>query len=133
VLNKRDLVSGQDADAVLEFVRHRLREDLGMAGPRIFTLSALQALEAEVHGDDGLLSGSGPPDLHAELREFLTVGKTRLFLRNIAGRAARLVAGQQRDLRLGRLALDGRPGPEAVLAAFDAHMADLDRHRSVLA
>jgi Dynamin family len=35
VLNKRDLVSGQDADAVLGFVRHRLREDMGMAWPRI--------------------------------------------------------------------------------------------------
>jgi hypothetical protein len=133
VLNKRDLVSGQDAGAALEFVRHRLGEDLGMAGPRIFTLSALQALEAVVHGDDGRLAGSGLPDLHAELREFLTAGKTRLFLRNIAGHAARLAAGQQRNLRLGRLALDGGPGPEAVLAAFDARMAGLDRQRSVIA
>jgi hypothetical protein len=133
VLNKRDLVSGQDADAVLEFVRNRLREDLGMSGPRLFPLSALQALEAVVHGDDGQLAASGLLDLHAELREFLTAGKTRLFLRNIADRAARLVAGQQRGLRLGRLALDGGPGPEAVLGAFDARMAGLDRQRGVLA
>ena len=133
VLNKRDLVSGQDADAALEFVRSRLREDLGVSGPRLFPLSALQALEAVVHGDDGQLAASGLPDLHAELREFLTAGKTRLFLRNIAGRAARLVAGQQRGLRLGRLALDGGPDPEAVLAAFDARMADLNRQRGVLA
>lgn len=83
VLNKRDLVSGQDADAALEFVRHRLREDMSMAGPRIFALSALQALEAVVHGDHELLAASGLPDLHAELREFLTAGKTQLFLRNI--------------------------------------------------
>jgi len=133
VLNKRDLVSGQDADAALEFVRNRLREDLGMSGLRLFPLSALHALEAVVHGDDGLLAASGLPDLHAELREFLTVGKTRLFLRNIVGRAAGLVAGQQRDFRLGRLALDGGPGPEAVLAAFDARMADLDRQRGAIA
>jgi Dynamin family len=133
VLNKRDLVSGQDADMALEFVRNRLREDLGMSGPRLFPLSALQAMEAVVHGDGGQLAASGLPDLHAELREFLTAGKTRLFLRNIAGRAAALVAGQQRGLRLGRLALDGGPGPEAVLAAFDARMADLDRQRSVIA
>ena len=133
VLNKRDLVSGQDADAALEFVRHRLREDMSMARPRIFTLSALEALEAVVAGDDGRLAGSGLPDLHAELREFLTAGKTRLFLRNIAGHAARLVARQQRGLRLGRLALDGGPASEAVLAVFDARMADLDRQRSVIA
>jgi nucleotide-binding universal stress UspA family protein len=133
VLNKRDLVSGQDADAALEFVRNRLRADLGNAGPRLFGLSALRALEAVVHGDDQGLDGSGLPDLHAELKEFLTADKTRLFLRNIAGRAARLVAGQQRGFRLGRLALDGGPDPEAVLAAFDARMADLDRQRGVMA
>ena len=133
VLNKRDLVSGQDVGAALEFVRNRLRQDLGMSGPRLFPLSALQALEAVVQGDDGLLAASGLPDLHAELREFLAAGKTRLFLRNIADRAAGLVAGQQRGLRLGRLALDGGPSPDAVLAAFDARMADLDRQRGVIA
>jgi Dynamin family len=133
VLNKRDLVCGQEADAAVEFVRRRLGEDVGMAGPRLFAVSALQALEAVVQGDDGRLAGSGLPGLHAELQEFLTTGKTWLFLRNIAGHAARLVAGQQRGLRLGRLALDGGPGPEAVLAAFDERMAGLDRQRSVAA
>ncbi len=133
ILNKRDLVSGQEADAAREFVQNRLREDLGMSGPRLFPLSALRALEAVVHGDDGQLAASGLPDLHAELREFLTAGKTRLFLHNIAGRAAGLVAGQQRGLWLGRLAFDGGPGPEAVLAAFDARMADLHRQRGTIA
>jgi len=132
VLNKRDLVSGQDADSALEFIARRLREDLGMDGPRLFALSALEALEAVVAGDHQRLAGSGLPELHAELREFLTTGKTRLFLRNIADRAARLISGQQRDMRLGRLAIDGGPAPEAVLAAFDAHMADLDRQRGVI-
>lgn len=133
VLNKRDLVSDQDAGAVEEFVGQRLREDLGMGGTRIFALSALQALEAGNGDDDRSLAGSGLPELHAELREFLTAGKTRLFLRNIAGRAAELVRGQQRDLRLGRLTRDGGPDPEAVLAAFDARMIDLDRRRSAVA
>ena len=106
VLNKRDLVSGQDADAALEFVRHRLREDMSMVRPRIFTLSALEALEAVVAGDDGRLVGSGLPDLHAELREFLTASKTRLFLRNIAGHAARLVARQRLE-RASREVISG--------------------------
>jgi hypothetical protein len=116
----------------MEFIRHRLREDLGMGGPRLFALSALEALQAVAGGDGGRLAGSGLPELHAELREFLTAGKTRLFLRNIAGRAASLVTGQQRELRLGRLALDGGPAPEEVLAAFDARMAGLDRRRSAV-
>ncbi|HEY7261649.1 MAG TPA: dynamin family protein [Trebonia sp.] len=133
VLNKRDLVSDRDAAAVAAFVGQRLREDLGMDGTRIFALSALQALEATRRDDDRRLAGSGVPELHAELREFLTAGKTRLFLRNIAGRAAGLVRGQQRDLRLGRLTFDGGPDPEAVLEAFDARMTDLDRRRSAVA
>jgi hypothetical protein len=133
VLNKRDLVSGQDAGAAVEFLACRLREDLGMGRPGTFTLSALEALEAVIRGDDERLADSGLPGLNAALREFLTTGKTRLFLHNIARRAARLVARQRRDLRLGRLALDGGPDPEAVLAAFDARMTELDRQRSAVA
>lgn len=133
VLNKRDLVSGGDAGAVLEFVRHRLRDYLGMSEPRLFALSALQALEAVVSGDGERLADTGLPDLHAELREFLIADKTQLFLRNIAGHAANLVAGQQRDLQLGRLPLDGGLAPEAVLAAFETRMTDLDRQRGVIA
>jgi len=133
VLNKRDLVSGQDAGAVLEFVSHRLRDYLGINEPRLFALSALDALKAVVNDDGEGLAGSGLPELHAELREFLAAGKAQLFLRNLAGHAASLVAGQQRDLRLGRLSLDGNLVPETVLAAFDARMVDLDRQRSVIA
>jgi len=133
VLNKRDLVSDRDARAAVEFVGQRLREDLGLGGPRIYPLSALQALEAVTGGDDRRLAGSGVPELHAALRDFLITGKTRLLLRNTAGRAARLVAGQRRDLRLGRLARDGGPDPEAVLAAFDERVTELDRQRGVIA
>ncbi len=133
VLNKRDLLSGQDADAVVEFVRHRLGDQLGIAEPRLFALSALEGLEAVLRDDGERLAGSGLPELDTELREFLTVGKAQVFLRSIAGHAADLVAGQQRGLRLGRLSLDGSLAPEAVLAAFDARMADLDRQRKAIA
>ena len=133
VLNKRDLVSGQDAGTVLEFVRRRLRDHLGITEPRLFALSAREGLEAVVRDDGERLAGSGLPELHAELRHFLTAGKAQLFLRSIAGHAADLVAGQQRGLRLGQLSLDGNPAPEAVLAVFDARMADLDRQRSAIA
>ena len=133
VINKRDLVSDGDAVGVLEFVRRRLREDLGMSEPRLFALSALEALQAVVQDDRGRLSGSGLPQLRAELEEFLTTGKAEVFLRNIAGRAARLVSDQRRDLLLGRLRLDGGPDPSGVLAAFEARMADLSQRRSTVA
>jgi len=133
VLNKRDLVSDRDAAEAAEFVRRRVRDDLGIGEPRFFGLSALEALEAVVQGDRGRLSGSGLPQLRATLDEFLTTGKTRVFLGNIADRAARLVSGQRRDLRLGRLRFDGGPDPSAVLAAFDTRMAELGRQRGAVA
>jgi ethanolamine utilization protein EutP (predicted NTPase) len=133
VLNKRDLVSDRDAAQAAEFVRRRVREDLAIGESRLFALSALEALEAVVQGDRGRLSGSGLPQLRATLDEFLTTGKTRVILGNIADRAAGLVSGQRRDLRLGRLRLDGGPDPSVVLAAFDARMAELSSQRSAVA
>ena len=129
VLNKRDLVSGRDAITVAEFVRHRLREDLGLGEPRLFGLSALEALKATVRGDSERLEGSGLAPLHAALTSFLATGKTRLFLHNVAQRGAALVAGQRRNLQLGRLTLDGGPHPSQVLTAFGVRMAELDQER----
>lgn len=48
--------------------------------------------------DQDRLSASGVPGLRADLELFLTAGKTRLFLDNVAGSAARLVSAQRQDL-----------------------------------
>jgi GTPase SAR1 family protein len=133
VVNKRDLVSGRDAFEALEFIQRRLREDLNLGEPRVFALSAREALDAVIEGDSRRLDASGLPALHSALTEFLTTDKTRLFLRNVANRAARLVAGQRRDLRLGCLTLDGGPGPPEVLAAFGARMAELGQQQRTVA
>lgn len=122
VLNKRDLVSGSDAAQAQDFVRRRVRDDLGIAEPRIYGLSALEALNAVTCADPGRLSASGLPSLSADLELFLTTDKTRLFLGNVAAGAARLASAQRRNLRLGQVAPDDVPG---ILAAFDAHMRDL--------
>jgi GTPase SAR1 family protein len=133
VLNKRDLVTDREAGEVTEFVRCRLWEDLGMGQPRLFGLSALEALEARTTGDRERLFGSGLAPLYAALAGFLATGKTRLLLGNVTERAAALVAIRRRDLRLGRLASDGGPDPAAVLTAFDARMAELDQAQRGLA
>jgi len=130
VLNKRDLVGGPDAAGAKDFVRRHLRDDLGIAEPRIYGLSALEALDGVTSGDPEQLSASGLPSLRADLESFLTTDKTRLFLGNVAGSAARLVSAQQRNLLLGRVARDDVP---RILAAFDARMTDLTRQQRVLA
>jgi len=133
ILNKRDLVSDRDAEQVQDFVRRQLRE-LGVTAPRVYGLSAIGALESVVGNDRDRLSASGVPGLRADLELFLTDGKTRLFLDNIAGRAAGLVSAQRRNLLLGRLTRDhGRELP-AIMAAFDARIQDLAaRQRAAVA
>jgi len=125
VLNKRDLVGDRDAAEAENFVRDRLRDDLGLGEPRIFAVSALEALEAVLHDDQTRLSASGLPQLRGALEQFLITDKTRLFLRNVADRTAGLVAAQRQDLRLGRVALDGGPAIPDVLSAFDMSTAEL--------
>jgi ribosome biogenesis GTPase A len=126
VINKRDLVSAQAAEEVVDFVRHRLRDDLRLDDVRIFALSALQALQARVGADNERLAASGLPALEAALVQFLTAEKTALFLHTIAARTEKLVVGQRRDLQLGRLTADGGPDPKVVAAAFEARIKDLD-------
>jgi dynamin family protein len=124
ILNKRDLVGDRDAGQVQDFVRLRLR-DLGAAAPRVYGVSALEALEGVVGNDQDRLSASGVPGLRADLELFLTAGKARLFLDNVAGGAARLVSAQRQDLLLGRLTRDrGTEVPE-IMAPFDARVQDL--------
>ena len=124
ILNKRDLVGDRDAGQAQDFVRRRL-QDLGAAGPRVYGLSALQALDGVVGNDKARLSASGVPGLRTDLELFLTVGKTRLFLDNVAGSAARLVSAQRQDLLLGRLTRDRSAEVPAIMAAFDASVRDL--------
>ena len=76
VLNKRDLVSGQRRRRGPEFVRHRLREDLGheWAAP----VPAVRAASAGGRGPRrrrAAVRQRATAPLHAELREFLTAGQ----------------------------------------------------------
>jgi hypothetical protein len=133
ILNKRDLVSDRDAGQVQDFVRDRLR-DLGADRPRVYGLSALEALEGVTGNDLDRMSASGVPGFRADLERFLTAGKTRLFLDNIVGSTARLVSEQRQDLLLGLLTRDrGTEVPE-IIAAFDARMEELaDRQHAAAA
>jgi Dynamin family len=132
ILNKRDLVSDHDAGQVQDFVRHRLGA-LGVTVPRIYGLSALKALEGVLEKDQDRLSASGVPGLRADLERFLITGKTRLFLDNVAGRAARLVSAQRQDLLLGRLGRERGTEVPGIMAAFDARVQDLSAQQGAAA
>ena len=58
----------------------------------MFALSALEALEATVQADRERLAASGILPLQTALAEFLTTEKAKVFLRNVANLAARVVA-----------------------------------------
>jgi tRNA U34 5-carboxymethylaminomethyl modifying GTPase MnmE/TrmE len=111
VINKLDLVSARDAAEVTEFVRRWLGEHSAGRQPQLFTLSALEGLEAAVQDDRERLARSGILPFRAALTEFLTTEKSRTSLRNVTARAAGLMLGQQRDLRLGQARGRRQPGP----------------------
>lgn len=92
VVNKRDLVSGRDADAVGDFVRRRLREDLGLSEPRLFGLSALEALEAAVQGDSERLSQDRLKTAQRRLEE-AGCGIARGWLERRTGEVLELLTG----------------------------------------
>jgi len=132
VINKRDLISERDAAEVTGYVQQWLRNHLPLGEPQVFGLSALEALQASLQGDHERMAASGVLALRAALAEFLTTGKAKTYLQNVAARAADLVAGQGRDLRLGALAADGAPGKD-IAAAFDARIEEHTVARHALA
>jgi len=124
VLNKRDLAGDRDAGQVQDFVLRRLGE-LGVTGPRVYGLSALEALEGVTGNDRDRVSASGVAGFRADLELFLTADKTRLFLDNLAGSAARLVSAQRRDMLLGLLTRDRSAEVPEIMADFGARMEEL--------
>ncbi len=123
VVNKRDLVSAAEAAEVAGYVRQWARGSLP-AGLQVFEVSALQALDAAISGDAALLAASGIGPLRDALTQFLTAEQGRLALRNVATGAARLVARQQRDLRLAQPA-DGAAAGSGGAARFEARVTEL--------
>ncbi len=83
VINKRDLVSARDAAEVTEYVRHWLRDHLRLSEPRVFALSALEALEATAAGDHERLAASGILSFQAALTKFLATQKARISLQTL--------------------------------------------------
>ena len=141
VVNKADLVTQEQRDQVLSFVREQIEREIGLHEPRLLAVSALAGLEAKVGGSPEQLAISGLPALEEELFQFLTTEKATEFLLRICERALSLLAGfdagviaegQKETFEdvLTRIAslrdrLIGKPGPDDGLSGIPARAAPL--------
>jgi GTP-binding protein EngB required for normal cell division len=139
VINKRDLVSGDESAEVLRLARQQLAEEAGAANVEFFALSAREALEAKLAGDRGKLAASGLPDFVSALLEFLTFRKSHEFLASIGRRAEDLLVTLPVELRhelAARLAevrsrFDDAAGRQANGHSEGANDKDSARHVSI--
>lgn len=91
VVNKIDLVHRRERQEVLVYIRSRIEPILGEA-PRLYAVSATQALSAAVRHDDETLRDSGLPALESALATYLAHEQGRAFLLNVLDRALGLLA-----------------------------------------
>ncbi len=82
VCNRFDLVRNKEKDSVKNYVRNKLSPHIlpGKEGERVFFVSAVDALDGRLEGDEDLVINSGVPDLETKLEKFLTsdIGKIKL-------------------------------------------------------
>ena len=91
VLNKQDTVDERQRAEAIDFVRGQLNEMFGEDAPKIFAISALQALAAKQSRDASCLEASGIAALEQELISFLLTEKRSEFLLLMCDRAAELI------------------------------------------
>lgn len=96
VVNKVDLIAGEERGEVLDYIRVRVEQALGVSDLRLYPVSARQELAAKLSHDDESLAQSGLIGLEGALTAFLAEEQGRAFLVSILDRALRLLA----DVRL---------------------------------
>jgi len=83
VVNKLDLVSPDEADEVVEFVRQRLGRQPDGEAARLFAVSARDGLQARMHHNREELTESRLPELEHSRVQFLTDEKASALLLRI--------------------------------------------------
>jgi small GTP-binding protein len=114
VVNKHDTVSLADRDRVLSHVRDQARQVFGDL-PRIFSVSAREAIEALKLHDRERFSASGVADFREELARFLLDEKQAEFLLRMCDRIAD--------------ALDSVPNSKGEAAQLRSLHQEIARHR----
>jgi GTP-binding protein EngB required for normal cell division len=93
VLNKQDTINDEERGEALEYVRRKLDATFEQNAPKIFSVSARQALEAKQAHDSRRLEASGILVLEQELVDFLLSQKRLEFLLRMCDRLADLARG----------------------------------------
>ena len=91
VVNKQDTVDERQRADAIDFVHGQLNDMFGEDAPKVFAISALQALAAKQSRDASRLEASGIVALERELVDFLLTEKRSEFLLRMCDRAAELI------------------------------------------
>ncbi|HWB49071.1 MAG TPA: dynamin family protein [Stellaceae bacterium] len=96
VVNKQDMVSAEEREQALAYLREQLRGLLEARNLGIFSLSARDGLIAKQKGDAALLAASGVAAFEAELVRYLITEKSREFLLRMCHRIGGVLAALPR-------------------------------------
>jgi GTP-binding protein EngB required for normal cell division len=92
IVNKIDILTVAERDDVLKYIRTGIHTTLGTSDLRLYPVSARQALDAKLNGDNDRLRESGLFEMEAALTTFLAREQGRTFLVTILDRALGLLA-----------------------------------------
>lgn len=127
VLNKVDQLSDGDRQAAIEFTTQVLARELGTT-VELFPLSARQALQASLQGDQAGLAQSGLAALRDHLEAFLASERGETQLQAVRQAAMRLAQELSRAIQLERRAME-MPLAELEQSIFRFREARIDLER----
>lgn len=135
LLNKADYLSDEERDAAVQFLRHVLRDQVGMSDDvLIFCVSARTGLEAKQCGDTRLWMQSGMGEVEGHLIDFLASEKAATLRRAVTKRVQGIVADVLMRVRLAVRSLQ-MPLSELQdrMSRFEQAIADAQRQRVIAA
>lgn len=130
VMTKADLLAPRDRHEALGFLRQELHAKAGLEPQHFFLVSARQALDARLTGQDALWAQSGLDALEAYLLGFLKTEKRAALRDAIAGKAARLIREALFTVDLQRKAVQlPKQELERRTDRFEVQLAKIERER----
>ena len=134
VLNKVDLVDGNDVRKAADFLSSVIGEHAPEIDGRIFTVSARRALAARQAGDDEALEASGLPELERHVRSKLVDKKRSMLDLSVASKMSELLAALAADAAMTVRALSMPLADlDAKVIAFEESAVGFERERVALA